>query len=74
MNGLFYRPEQDSQFRLLPCACGNEDVGYQTCPSIHGAEYRVKCLNCGRKTPWYPCRHDAQWDWNRSYDGKKELR
>lgn len=60
----FYRPAPDSQFRLLPCDCGSEDVVYQSCPSIHGDEYRVKCLNCGRKTSWYPCRHDAQCAWN----------
>lgn len=25
----FIRPAQDSQFRLLPCDCGSDDVVYQ---------------------------------------------
>ena len=62
----FIRPSPDSQFRLKPCDCGSGDVVYQSFSSIRGTEYRVKCLTCGRRTHWHPCRHDAQCAWNES--------
>lgn len=62
--GEQYRPGPDSQFRLLPCDCGSKDVVYQSCSSIRGTEYQVKCLTCGRRSQWMPCRHDAQGVWN----------
>lgn len=65
MNGIFERPAPDSQFRLLPCDCGSEDVVYQSSSGMSGTTYRVKCLNCGRRTFWQLCRHDAQMIWNR---------
>ena len=64
MNGVFYRPAQDSQFRLLPCDCGSDDVVYQSSSGMSGTSYRVKCLNCGRRTPWHCFRHDAKVEWN----------
>lgn len=70
MNGVFYRPAQDSQFRLLPCDCGSEEVYYQSCSGMSGTACRVKCLNCGRRTPWHDCRHDAQVVWNESAGGQ----
>lgn len=66
MNGTFERPAPDSQFRLLPCECGSEDVVYQSFQGMSGTDYRVKCLNCGRRTFWRLCRHDAQVAWNES--------
>lgn len=66
MNGVFYRPAQDSQFRLLPCDCGSDDVVYQSSSGMSGTSYRVKCLTCGRRSQWMPCRHDAQVIWNRA--------
>ena len=59
----FIRPAPDSQFRLRPCVCGSEDVVYQCTARIGWDEYRVKCLNCGRRTILHPCKHDAQNAW-----------
>ena len=58
------KPDADSQFRLNKCPCGSHDVVYQCTARIGWDEYRVKCMNCGRRTPWHPCRHDAQNAWN----------
>ena len=59
----FIRPAPDSQFRLRPCVCGSEYVVYQPSTEEPRPFYRVMCLNCGRKTSWHPCRHDAQNAW-----------
>lgn len=59
------KPLPDSQFRLLPCkGCKSYDVGYQETVTGGRKNYRVKCIGCGQRTPWWPCRHDAQIDWN----------
>lgn len=62
------KPLPDSQFRLLPCkGCKSNEVGYQTSTVSIGEAYRVKCLDCGQRTPWWPCKHDAQIDWNSKF-------
>lgn len=63
MSGTFERPDPDSHFRLLPCDCGSEEVYYQSCSGMSGTTYRVKRLNCGRRTFWRLCKHDAQNAW-----------
>lgn len=57
-------PEPDSQFKLLPCRCGGQNVGYQSTITGGKKEHRAKCPDCGQRTPWFQCRHDAQVDWN----------
>ena len=42
---------------------GSEYVVYQPSTEEPRPFYRVMCLNCGRKTSWHPCRHDAQNAW-----------
>lgn len=74
MNGVFERPAPDGQFRLKPCDCGSEDVVYQSFQGMSGTDYRVKCLNCGRRTFWRQCMHDAQMIWNRVGVMEDELR
>lgn len=60
------KPVPDSHFRLLPCAvCQSQEVGYQARTASGKAKFRVRCAGCGKKTTWWPCKHDAQMDWNR---------
>lgn len=71
------KPAQDSQFRLIPCrSCKNDNAVYQERVTGGKKNYRVKCLGCGQRTPWWPCRHDAQIDWNSRFGecGKHFLR
>lgn len=58
------KPEPDSQFRLLPCKACKAGAAYQIGQEARKPIYRVKCGGCGQVTPWWPCRHDAQIDWN----------
>lgn len=58
-------PVPDSQFRLCHCkGCKSKEVGYQVSVDENKARFRVKCCGCGKHTPWWPCKHDAQFDWN----------
>lgn len=62
------KPPADSQYRLLPCNCGADEAGYQVWPTYGGGkQFRVKCPACGQETPCWPCKHDAQLDWNRRF-------
>lgn len=61
------KPEPDSQYRLLGCDCRSADVVYIQAKTMGKSKYRVKCLFCGRGTPWFGCRHDAQLDWNKRF-------
>ena len=60
-----YKPQEDSWFRLLRCCgCHSEDVVYIQVTTGGQPQYRARCRFCGRRTPWYSCKHDAQVDWN----------
>ena len=39
-------PEPDSQFRLIPCKCGSDNVAYEHYNGRGGAAWRVKCYAC----------------------------
>lgn len=52
----------DSQYRLLPCGCGNDQPVYL---QNEDKLWRVECLSCGSKSGDYAVRHDAQVEWNR---------
>lgn len=57
-------PDPDSQFRLRPCRCGCENVGYLQI-RIDGQEpWVVHCFGCGVTTKPFLIRHDAQIYWN----------
>ena len=57
----FIKPDRDSHFRLLPCGCGSDDVGYEmTAKDV----WQVKCLGCGHRGQKSQVRHDIQVSWN----------
>jgi hypothetical protein len=59
------KPAPDSQFRLLPCSCGSNNVAYgERCTPSRGREWAVGCMNCGKVTDWHTVRHHAQLEWN----------
>lgn len=55
-------PAPDSQFRLIPCGCGNSQPVY-----VAGSDglWRVMCLDCRKETDGFAIQHDAQLSWNR---------
>lgn len=55
-------PAEDSQFRLVPCGCGNSQPVY-----VVGSDglWRVMCLDCRKETEGFGIQHDAQLNWNR---------
>lgn len=58
-------PEPDSQFRLIPCKCGSDNVAYEHYNGRGGAAWRVKCYCCGFTVDkGNRVRHDAQRNWN----------
>ena len=58
-------PEPDSQFRLIPCKCGSDNVAYEHYNGRGGAAWRVKCYACGFTVDkGNRVRHDAQRNWN----------
>lgn len=61
------RPNQDGQFRLLPCLCGADEAVYSYCTAKDGGRFRVVCPVCHRKTEKRVCKHDAQQEWNEAY-------
>ena len=58
-------PDPDSQFRLIPCKCGSDNVAYEHYNGRGGAAWRVKCYACGFTVDkGNRVRHDAQHNWN----------
>lgn len=58
-------PVPDSQFRLLPCKCGSDNVAYEHYNGRGGAAWRCKCFDCGFTVDkGNRVRHDAQINWN----------
>ena len=55
-------PQPDSQYRLLPCKCGSDNVAY-----VLGADglWRVQCFDCGHSGAGAEIRHEAQVKWNK---------
>lgn len=61
------KPEPDSQFRLVPCRCGSDNVAYvQDVQEL----WRTECFDCGNKTEGKAARHDAQLIWNQMVSRK----
>ena len=61
------KPTPDSQYRLIPCACGSSEVIYAQYIDPAGApRWRVVCMTCSATTDTGSItRHDAQLEWNR---------
>lgn len=57
-------PDPDSQFRLRPCGCSSENVGYQQIRAGGQEPWVVRCFSCGTTTDPFLIRHDAQIYWN----------
>lgn len=55
-------PQPDSQYRLLPCKCGSDNVAY-----VLGVDerWRVHCFDCGCDGASATVRHEAQVKWNK---------
>lgn len=59
------KADPDSQFKLLPCKCGSDNVAYEHYNSRGGAAWRCKCFDCGFTVDkGNRVRHDAQMVWN----------
>lgn len=61
-------PDPDSQYRLLPCECGSDNVAYML--GVDGL-WRGHCFECGRNGAGAGVRHEAQIKWNKK---SKEVR
>lgn len=57
-------PDPDSQFRLRPCGCSSENVGYLQIRAGGQEPWEVRCFNCGKTSEPFLVRHDAQIFWN----------
>ena len=55
-------PEYDSQYRLVPCKCGSDNVAYML--GVDGL-WRGHCFDCGHSGHGAQVRHDAQMLWNK---------
>ena len=59
------KPVPDSQYRLLPCKCGSDNVAYVHYNAKGGTAWRVQCFDCGHTVDkGNRVRHDAQQNWN----------
>lgn len=56
------RPASDSQYRLVPCKCGSDNVAYML--GVDGL-WRGHCFDCGRSGAGAEIRHEAQIMWNK---------
>ena len=55
----------DSQYRLVPCKCGSDNVAYVHYNGRGGAKWRVECFDCSYIVDkGCRVRHDAQLAWN----------
>ena len=55
-------PAPDSQYRLVPCKCGNDQPVYVM---GNDGKWRVLCLDCNNETQGFGIQHDAQANWNK---------
>lgn len=57
-------PEPDSQYRLVKCKCGSDNVAYVRYEDRGGEKWRGQCFDCGRTGKGAGVRHEAQVKWN----------
>ena len=67
-------PVPDSQFRLRPCRCRCENVGYLQIRAGGQEPWAVRCFGCGRTTDPFLVRHDAQIYWNTNMAARPIIR
>ena len=51
----------DSQYRLIPCRCGSDNVAYVL--GVDG-QWRARCFSCSAQGQGSTVRHEAQVQWN----------
>lgn len=61
------KPDPDSQYRLIQCDCGGDNVAYVKIHHPDGDRWRVQCFDCGKtvETVQPAPRHDVQTTWNK---------
>lgn len=57
-------PDPDSHFRLRPCGCSSENVGYLQIRADCQKLWAIHCFVCGKTSDMFLVRHDAQINWN----------
>ena len=67
-------PDPDSQFRLRPCRCRSENVGYLQIRTGDRKPWAVRCFTCGKTSDMFLVRHDAQIYWNTNMAGRPNNR
>lgn len=67
-------PDPDSQFRLRPCRCSSENVGYLQIYVGDLKPWAVRCFTCGKTSDMFPIRHDAQIYWNTNMAARPIIR
>lgn len=60
------KPASDSQYRLVPCKCGSDNVAYVLCAD---GKWRGHCFECGHSGAGAVVRHEGQVMWN--YDTRE---
>ena len=60
------KPDTDSQYRLIPCKCGNAEAGYvrRITTQPRRVEWAVRCPACGEMSRYWTIQHHAQIEWN----------
>lgn len=59
------KPAPDSQYRLVECQCGSDNVAYVRYEDQGEALWRGQCFDCGRTGRGAKVRHGAQMIWNK---------
>lgn len=60
------KPDPDSQYRLIPCDCGGDNVAFEQYQHGDDELWRVRCFDCGLTVDsGTGIRHEAQLGWNR---------
>lgn len=67
-------PDPDSRFRLRPCSCSSENVGYLQIHAGSIKPWAVRCFTCGKTSDMFLVRHDAQIYWNTNMAGRPNNR
>lgn len=62
-------PQPDSQYRLVKCQCGSDNVAYVRYEDQGEELWRGQCFDCGRTGNGAKVRHEAQVMWNKGDRG-----
>ena len=65
-------PQPDSQYRLVKCQCGSDNVAYVRYEDQGEELWRAQCFDCGRTSMGAKIQHETQLAWNK--EAKHEAR